>query len=377
MRRKNGKIIFQPLDTALTMSEIAGSPLQKYDVVTQEYVTDRELTPFFLKPHFEVKSNDGSTADGDCTANLVNVVWTVSARKNGIAPVRGTDYTVNDVTKALTLSFNLDPDTSGYVRFTADYVDARRGDVIKVYWEKQLMCVSATDWKTELFTDWPQRLHLYPWKDRQTFDIPVQLMNGENQMPDAETTYQWQIFENQEWRNVDVNKDYWCRGGANTKTLQVEQRYVQRALVRCCAYPTGRPAEMCVLAFLLRRYYGQYDDEMDILEGEYIFPETNRAVAEAYVVNRNGGRFANPEQYFDMEILYSRDGVAWFHVTHGSVGEVPRSMFPVDATMMHQFSWITRELSAVIPLKLGDDIMTLDGSIAVGQFPIIERDLDD
>lgn len=376
MRRKDGRIIFQPLDTLLTMSEIAGSPLQKYDVVNDEYIADRELTPYTLKPVFSVTDKDSVVTGGDHASELVNVVWTVSARKNNAAPVFGTDYTIDPVTHALTLAFNLDPDTSGYVRFDADYVDARRGDIIKCHWEKQLLCVSATDWKTELVTEWPSRMDLYPWKDRGTFGLSVQLMNGASQIPDAECTYQWQIFESDAWRAVDVQKDYWCRGGADTKTLQVEQQYVQRALIRCCAWPTGRSAEMRVLAFLLRRHYGQYDDDLDILEGEYVFPQTTRAVAEAYVVNRNGGRIPSPTDYFDMEILYSRDGTAWFHVAHGPVGEVPRSMFPVDATMVHQFSWITREKSALIPLMIDGEVMTVDGSIAVGQFPIIERDLD-
>ena len=142
-----------PLDTLFTMSELFGSPLQKYDAVTGEYIDDRTLTPFTLQPQFSINDKEG-VLSGDHTNELVNCIWTVSAKVNKAAPVKGTHYTIDDQTQALTLRFNLDPDTSGYVRFTADYIDPRRGDVLKVNWEKPLSCVSATEWKVALISEW-------------------------------------------------------------------------------------------------------------------------------------------------------------------------------------------------------------------------------
>ena len=377
LRPKEGHIIFQPLDTLFTMAELFGSPTQKYDASTGEYIADRTKTPFTLQPNFSVTDKEGKMLSGDYTEELTNCVWTVSAKVNKDAPVLGTHYSVDEKTHALTLKFNLDPDTAGYVRFTADFIDPRRGDVLKVNWEKDLSCVSATEWRVSLATEWPMRTNLIPWKDRGTFAIPVQLRNGATDMPDAESVYQWQIYEDNAWRNVDRQRDFWCRGGEQSKLLMIEQKYVQRILIRCEAWPKGNPAELQVAAFKIRRYYGFYDDDMDILEGAYIFPETSRAVGEAYVVNRNGGRIANPEQYFDMEILYSRGDGHWWHVAHGSRGEVPRAMFPADSTMRHEFAWLTRELTALIPLMLNGEVMVLDGEVAVAQHPVIERDFEE
>ena len=369
-----------PLDTLFTMLELFGSPLQKYDTVTGEYIDDRTLTPFTLQPQFSINDKEG-VLSGDHTSELVNCIWTVSAKVNKAAPVKGTHYTIDDQTHALTLHFNLDPDTSGYVRFTADYIDPRRGDVLKVNWEKPLSCVSATEWKVALISEWDMRTDLIPWKDRGTFAIPVQLCNGSANIPDAQAVYQWEIYEVNNnvgsWRSINRQKDVWCRGGEQTRQLSIEQKYVQRILIRCKAWPVGQTSELQIKSFLLRRFYGYYDDDLDILEGAYIFPETSRAVAEAYVTNRSGGRIANPQQYFDIEILYSRGDGNWWHVTHGTRGEVPRSMFPVDGTMQHLFAETTRELTALVPFTLDGAELTLGGSILVGQHPIIERDYED
>jgi hypothetical protein len=380
LRKKQGKIIFMPLDTLFTMSELFGSTQQKYDAVTGEYIVDRTMAPFTLKPNFSVTDKEGRLS-GDHTAELVNCVWTVSARVNNAAPIRNTHYTINDTIHAITLVFYLDPDTTGFVRFTADYIDPRRGDVLKVFWEKPLSCISATDWKVTLGTEWQMRTNLIPWKDRGIFTIPVQLRNGSTDIADADSVYQWEIFEVVNnvgsWRSINPQRDIWCRGGEQTKQISIEQKYVQRILIRCKAWPVGETSYLQVQSFLLRRFYGLYDDDLEILEGAYIFPETSRAVAEAYVTNRSGGRIVNPEQYFDIEILYSRGDGNWWHVAHGTRGEVPRSMFPVDSTMEHLFAEITREKTALIPFTLDGAYLTLDGAVLVGQHPIIERDIEE
>ena len=382
LRPKVGRILHQPLDTLFVMREMAGSPTQKYDASTDSYNAVRTLTPFVLEPLFSASDKGGELPDGDYTDQLVNCVWTVTGRTNGHSPVLGTDYTIDQATHALTLSFNLDPDSHGKVAFTADFVDPRRGDVLKVEWDKTLSCVSVTDWKLTLQTQWPQRTDLIPWKNRVIFPVTVQLFNGETSLPDSKAVYQWQICDSNVWRNVDRNKDFWCRGGEQTKAISVAHDFVQKIQIRCLAWSsteTDRIATKAkILAFMLRRYYGFYDDDLDILEGAYVFPETTRAVAEAFVENHHGGRITNPTLYFDMEILYNRgDGTGWWHVCHGERGEVPRSMFPADATAVHYFAPVVRELSALTAISDGGKVLTIDGKILVGQFPVIAREFED
>lgn len=382
IRKKSGKLIYQPLDNLFSMITKAGSLQQKYDAGADEYIEDRTLTPLVLQPHFELSDSQNVLIDGDYTSLLVNCVWTVTGTSNGAPLTLGTHYTVNPVTHALTLTANLDPDTSGTIRFHMEYVDPRRKDVLKKDWEERLSCVSESVWKVTLDTLWPMRSDLFPWKDRGTFGVPVQLYNGDTPLDDARCTYRWQVFEEGtggqlgSWRNVVPLEDVWCKGGQGTKQLLVAQKYIEHILIRCQAWPTDHASDLRSTAFMLRRFCGAYDDDLEILQGAYIFPETMQAVAEAFVEKRDGGRIPAPEQYFDIEILYTRGDGKWWHVAHGTHGVVPRSMFPTDTTMQHLFGAVTRELSAFIPLSFGGSYLTLDGSPLVAQVPVIDRDVD-
>lgn len=381
LRPKQGHIIHQPLDALFTMRELGGSASQKYDATNDEFIADRTLTPFVLAPLYTISDGQEELPAGDYTDKLVNCVWKVEGKHDGNKLQLGTDYLIDDATHALTVQFNLDPDTHGKVEFSADYVDPRRGDVLKVHWEKTLSCVSATDMKLKLQSEWPGRVNLVPWKDRGTFQIVVQLYNGTTQLDADKAVYQWQVYEDNGWRAVSTLQDFWCRGGEQTAALTVEQKYIQKVTIRCLAWmvtETDRiPEKAQILAFMLRRYYGFYDDDLDILEGAYIFPETARAVAEAFVLNRHGGRIPHPTRYFDMEILYNRgDSTGWWHVCHGERGEVPRSMFPVDQTATHFFAPVIRELSALLPFTIGGEVLTIGGEVATGQHPVIEREFD-
>ena len=186
-----------PLDTMFSMKELHGTLSQKYDAINGLYIADRTLTPFVLKPEFSVNDKTGKIPNGDYTAQLINCVWTVKCKVKGNAPVAGKDYVVNEETKELTLKCNLDPDTSGEISFSAEFIDSRRGDVLKSFWRGELSCVSEIQWRVSLRTEWPQRTNLIPWKSRGVFSIPVQLMNGDKNHPDGSSVYKWQVFENE------------------------------------------------------------------------------------------------------------------------------------------------------------------------------------
>lgn len=382
LKAKKSRILHRPLDKLFVMKQMAGSPSQKYDFSDGSYIVDRTLTPFVLEPMLNVSDPSGELVSGDYTDKLGNCIWKLTAKTNGHSPVLGTDYTVDPETHALTISCNLDPDTHGKVEFSADFVDPRRGDVYKINWDMQLACMSVTDWKLTLQTEWPQRTDLVPWKDRGVFAITVQLYNGETALTDEKAAYQWQVLDGSVWRNVNRGKDFWCRGGEQSKAMKIEHDYVQKIQVRCLAWAATETDKVeikaKILAFMLRRHYGNYDDDLEILEGAYVFPETTRAVAEAYVENHHGGRITNPTRYFDIEILYNRgDGTGWWHVCHGERGEVSRSMFPIDTTCSHYFAPVVRELSALVPLAHGGAVLTVDGAVLVGHFPVIDREFED
>ena len=374
MRRESqGKMGFQPLVFSFQMVELRASYVQKYDAVQAEYLPDRTLTPCVLTPKLSVVDEDG-IATGDKTTEIVNVTWTVNGRFNGVNWVNGTDYVIDPTTHQLTIQANMDPGYMGKVSFYGEYLDERRGEVHKFRWERTMTCETYADYNVQIRME-QSKISLSPWKNRGTFGITAQLYNSDAPAPDADCSYQWFVWDNNVFRPVGMYyPDLWCDGGANTKTIRVKQAYIQNILLCCQAYLRDAPDKVRSATVRVRRWYGQYDDDLVWLSGKYIFPDTTNAEAEVQVTRRNG-IIANPLQYFDIEILYNNgSGDWWQHVCHENRGMVPRSMFPVDSTMQHRFGWILREKSALLPMLNGNKYFTINGRVAVGQFPTTPRE---
>ena len=374
MRRESqGKMVFQPLVFSFQMVELRASYVQKYDAVQAEYLPDRTLTPCVLTPKLSVVDEDG-IATGDKTTEIVNVTWTVNGRFNGVNWVNGTDYVIDPTTHQLTIQANMDPGYMGKVSFYGEYLDERRGEVHKFRWERTMTCETYADYNVQIRME-QSKISLSPWKNRGTFGITAQLYNSDAPAPDADCSYQWFIWDNNVFRPVGMyNPDLWYDSGANTKTIRVKQAYIQNILLCCEAYLRDAPDKVRSATVRVRRWYGQYDDDLVWLSGKYIFPDTTNAEAEVQVTRRNG-IIANPLQYFDIEILYNNgSGDWWQHVCHENRGMVPRSMFPVDSTMQHRFGWILREKSALLPMLNGNKYFTINGRVAVGQFPTTPRE---
>lgn len=374
MRRESqGRMVFEPLMFGFQMLELRASYVQKYDAVQAEYLPDRTLTPCVLIPKLPVIDNDG-IATGDKTTEMVNVTWTVNGRFNGVNWVNGTDYIVDPDTHQLTIQANMDPGYMGKVSFYGEYLDERINKVHKFTWERTLTCETYADYNVQLRME-QSKISLSPWKNRGTFGIPAQLYNSDAPAADADCSYQWFVWDNNVFRPVGMYyPDLWYDGGANTKTIRVKQAYIQNILLCCQAYLRDAPDKVRSATVRVRRWYGQYDDDLVWLSGKYIFPNTTNAEAEV-VITRRQGVVANPLQYFDIEILYNNgSGDWWQHVCHENRGMVPRSMFPVDTTMQHRFGWILREKSALLPLINGNKYFTINGKVAVGQFPTTPRE---
>ena len=373
MRRESqGHVVFQPLTFNFQMVELRVSYVQKYDAVGAEYLPDRTLTPCVLQPQLMVIDPDGQEG-GDRSTDFVNVTWTVNGRTNGVQWARGTDYLVNDDTYELTIQANMDPGYRGSVSFYGEFYDRRRGETHKFTWERTITCEAYADYKVTLMME-QSKMSLSPWKNRGTFDIPCQLYNGADPAADSDCIYEWTVWDGSAFRSIGIDyPDLWYVSGKCTKAIRVNQAYLQHELLCCTAYLKSAPDERRSATVLLRRWYGQYDDDLVWLSGKYIFPDTPNAEAEV-VVTRRQGVVSNPLAYFDIEILYHKGWGNYLHVCHGNRGMVPRSMFPVDATMRHRFAWILREKSALLPLTLGNKYLTLDGKVAVGSFPTSPRE---
>lgn len=372
IKERQGRTVYKPLSSEFEVLELRPSYVQKYDVSQAEYIPDRTLTPFVLQPQLTIVDPHGLES-GDRTCNMINVVWHVDGQYNGVKWENGKDYVVDSVTHELRILANMDPEYGGSLSFYGEFLDRRRLEVHKFRWKRDITCVTYADNKLNLAME-QSKISLSPFKNRGVFDIPSQLYNGDSPAADSESVYQWTVWDGTAFRAIGVgHPDLWYVDGKDTRTIRVNQAYLQHELLCCTAYLKSAPDIKRTATVLARRWYGQYDDDLVWISGKYIFPDTPNAEAEVVVVRRQG-TVSDPLEYFDIEILYSNGNGEWQHVCHGNRGMVPREKFPADATLSHRFGWILREKSALVPILLDGKYLTIGGKVAVGQFPTSTRE---
>ena len=59
IKKNGGHIVHAPLSFAFQMLELGGSYIQKYNTIKKEYVPDRTITPYMLKPRLSITDPDG------------------------------------------------------------------------------------------------------------------------------------------------------------------------------------------------------------------------------------------------------------------------------------------------------------------------------
>jgi hypothetical protein len=359
------------------MLELGGSYIQKLNTISGEYIPDRSLTPYLLKPKLVITDPDGVFPTGDYTSYLVNVTWTVTSYMNGsgIKLSAGPDYTIDNSTKSLSLNRNVAVNEILRVEFSADFLDKTRSRTSHFTWSKDLTTQSETEYNLSLEVDRPSKLNLSPFKYQGSIPITATLKNGDEELAPTLCTYLWQKYDEDTstWVNIDGN-ELWYVSGKNSKTLIVQQEYIQHVIVKVMACPKDNSVLIKSKSILLRRWYGNYLPDVYFSLGKYLDKDTKDIVIDFTVTNRQG-IISNPEKYFDNELFYRKNKKSNFEsIAYGS-----RARFPRDSTADdHQCGCLTRELSAFMPIELPDGTVLSDSDdkIIVAQFPTSTREAD-
>lgn len=373
LSKSGGHILVDPLSIAFTMVEEGGSAIQQYDSIADEWVPDRAIAPMRFTPLLAVSDPNGSIATGVHNEMLTDCRWVFDGKLLN----SDSEISINKDTHALTFGKNLVVGATSELVFTASVLDVKRGETIPVRWLKVLSCQATTAANIKLRAVSEHKILLNPFKDRGTFEVEVQLYNGDMAVPDADAVYQWQVYDEiSAWHDISGD-DLWCRGGAKTRKILVCQKYVQLIRIRVLAHAKAFPDLVRSHTFQLRRFYGQYHAELLWLEGKYKLPTTLRARAEVQVTKNSMGAIAAPEEYFDIETFYSRSEYqGFFHVSHNSMAEVTRSEFGEDNSAQHVFAFLVREKSALRPLTVGGKVLTIGGAALCTQIPMATREVD-
>ena len=107
----------------------------------------------------------------DYTRQMNSVSWTLTLIQGGSSSIlpasdgSNTNYTIDGVSKKLTLFRNVQPQEVLHVEFTGKYTDSRRGEVQDFHWESDLSCEAQTDMNVTLDTGrWKGNVLLVPMK---------------------------------------------------------------------------------------------------------------------------------------------------------------------------------------------------------------------
>ena len=373
IRQHQGHILHATLETIFQMVELGGSYVQKYDAMTRTFEPDRTLTPFVIRPQLFIIDKEGYYSAVDYAYKLINVAWTLTL-KNGSSQtaLSNTHYTIDAVSKQLTLRYNVQVGMVLSLSFSADFLDNRRNEVHHFSWDRDITSLPQTAANISLeHGQWPSKLRLSPFKNWGEFQLPVQLKNGNKDVPDTSANYEWQWWnkETKSWES-DMSECSWYVSGAKTKAITVSQDYIQNVLLRVRCFPLSSQEDVQTFVIRLRRWYGQYEEDVEFLTGKYVFNDTNLVAIEGKVTNRQGN-ISNIPAYFDCQLFFAVGDEKLERVAIGSEAIIKRTDLQKGRP---RAGILVRELTAFMPLATpnGEILVDGEGNALFAQFPSTE-----
>lgn len=377
LKSVGGRVVHSPLSYSFNMLELGGSYVQKYDAVSGEFIPDRTLTPYTMKPQLVISDPDGNIPDGEYSSALVNVLWKVTLYSDNEKTVltAGKDYSVDSV-NALSFAKNIRVGDTVTVEFSADYLNRVREETAHFAWRKSLTTMEETSVNLSLEVRAPHKVDFSPFKKYGEFPIEAVLRNGADVITEDKAVYLWQTFDedSRAWREISDTDDLWYVSGKNSSRIVVDQDFLQHTMLRITAYPKAYPDSVFSDAILLRRWYGQWEDTPQFVYAKFLQKGMRRTAVSVKVTNRQGD-ISNPFKYFDVELFYRSSPQAEWE----SMGNVTDAVVDGEKlTANHEVGDICRELSAFqrILLPDGTELQNENGQPITAQFPTSEKEVE-
>ena len=378
IKKNKGHVVYSPLNYYFQVLGMGGSVIQKYDATTGSYIPNREVTPLVLQPSLIISDPDGIVNTADYITQMNSVMWSVTLRRGNTEETvpEGSAWFEHIGNHKLFLLININPQEVLHIRFFGRYTDTRRGEVQEFTWERDYGCEAQTDMNVTLDTGrWKGNVLLSPMKHWGQFGIPVQLKNGKDNIPDARCTYQWQWWNEttHSW-SEDFSNQPWLVSGEQTKEIIVDQDFIQKVILRVKAIAFGNNATTKYWTTRLRRWYGQFDYDVEFLRGKYVFHDSDTVVLEAWVANAKG-IINSPCRYFDLELFFAVGNNAFESIGYGTEVTITRGDLQSGQP---RAGILCRELSAYRALSLdnGKVLCLDDGTPLFAQFPTKSREVE-
>lgn len=224
--------------------------VQQYDIAANLYEPDYTLTNLVLVPSLGVSDPDGIVPDGN--ASLTNIEWTLAEN--------GTETTITPSTPGfavgtdgkLTVKRNCNSQNPMTLRFSAEYLDPRNGEVYRIIESHMVDCEGVSE-RPVLSLDTSGMIAYDPVRDGQAVrKVKASLTIGGAEVPAANRELVWQKRDyDGVWADIDGSDilDYDVSLSADETELTIMLWLIgHRIDVRCYAKysPYGNPSALAI-----------------------------------------------------------------------------------------------------------------------------------
>ena len=286
------------------------SDAQQYDISANVYEPDYTQTNLQLVPGLIVSDPDGVIPEGE--AVLTNIIWTLFENNVKTVITSSTPGFTVATDGKLIVKRNCSGQTPMTLRFDAEYLDPRTGEVHQVKESKLVICEAVSE-RPMLSLDTSGILAYDPLRDgEKTRKVKASLTIGGKEVPAANRTFVWQKRDcdtDNTWADINGTDilDYDVSVSADTTELTVKLWLIgNRIDLRCYAKynPYGNPSSVAidsrtpVQTFSARRVVGK-------MRGNYIGPRLLkrgvRNIRPQLVVMDSKGVVPNPDDVLDIQ----------------------------------------------------------------------------
>lgn len=301
---------FRPLQVSCSISVDGSVPdRQSYEAYSKTHTPDYTLTPLALVANVSIIDKDGVLPAGSVNKGLANIKWYETEKGvEKLISTTNTDYRFGADGSAdagrIQVKKNVEPEWPLTLRFEADYVDPRTGQVHKIVLSKLLTSRSETV-NPQLRLDCAGASIYNPLDDADKQTVKATLSAGGGEVAAANRVFLWEkLREDGTWSEIGSDiMDYDVQLSADKASVTVDRSLMGEELhIRCRAkYDAGgNPAAVtlndgspCAVA-VWRRRMPSVETEIinvpyNIPKIPYIFPgvsvRDNKKILSDAVVN--------------------------------------------------------------------------------------------
>lgn len=222
--------------------------VQQYDIAANTYEPDYTNTNLLLKPAMEITDPDGIIPDGPAT--LTNIKWTLTENGTTTTITASTPGFAIAADGALTVSRNCSAQNPMTLRFEADYLDTRTGEIHNMLQSHLIQCEAVSE-RPVLTLDTSGLIAYDPVRDAETTrTVSAALRIGGAEVPAANRKFIWQKADSDNiWAQISASDpmDYDVAVSSDGTQLTIRPWLIgDRIDIRCYALysPYGNPSTL-------------------------------------------------------------------------------------------------------------------------------------